>query len=179
MAPILLYIVHTFTFLPVSYLTFLFLTHSPMLTRLHSLCERFLSQHVLDINSFTATAPVPAPVPPALPPMPPPLLLLPQPHHLHHHHHHHHHHRKCARLSISLLPSSILPSPPLAAASRCGAPNFSSFIFEKKSENAATRNTQHATRNTQHATRIAQHTLRNTFCATHFVQKGCNTTRVT
>jgi hypothetical protein len=50
-----------------------------------------------------------------------------------------------ARFFISLLPPlSQVPFPPLAAASRCGAPNFSPFIFEKKSKNAATRNTQPA-----------------------------------
>ena len=70
---------------------------------------------------------------------------------------------KCARLRRTFHflfpPPSLLPFPPHAAASRCGAANFSSFIFEKKSENAAARNTHRSTR-------IAQHDL-------------CSTTRVT
>ena len=70
---------------------------------------------------------------------------------------------KCARLRRTFHflfpPPSLLPFPPHAAAIRCGAANFYSFIFEKKSENAAARNTHRSTR-------IAQHNL-------------CNTTRVT
>jgi hypothetical protein len=45
----------------------------------------------------------------------------------------------------------------LSVAACCGAPNFSSFIFEKKSKMAATRNKQPASLNTH--------------CATLFVQK--------
>jgi hypothetical protein len=60
-----------------------------------------------------------------------------------------------ARLSISLLtPLSIAPFRPLAAANSCGAPNFSSFIFEKKAELP-----QHATSNPHRSTHIAQHFL--------------------
>jgi hypothetical protein len=45
-------------------------------------------------------------------------------------------------------PPSLLPFPPHAAASRFGDFYFSSFIFEKKNENAATLNTYRSTRMT-------------------------------
>jgi hypothetical protein len=61
-----------------------------------------------------------------------------------------------------LPPLSIAPFRPLAAASSCGAPNFSSFIFEKKSGIAAPRNKQPASLNTHWHTFCAKKLQHNT-----------------
>ena len=69
--------------------------------------------------------------------------------------------RGCGALSIvtpfplffHLYTSSLLPFPPHAAASRSGAPTVSSFIWKKKSENAATCDTHRSTRTAQHELR--------------------------
>ena len=106
---------------------------------------------------------------------------------------------ECARL-LSLPPFLpplvlLLPIPPHAAAGRtCVLPlprlPSVSFLFKKKSENAAksiahrnkqhasrnthraTRITQHATRITQHATRITHHATRNTQHATRIAHRA-------